>query len=73
MREGARPMTSSDIFATDDFCFLRDELCVGFVRDHPPPVDIPEMFERNESVKLNVRSSPSSTRRAKAKRRECAA
>jgi hypothetical protein len=32
MREGARPLTSSDFIAADDFCFLTDEFCVGFVQ-----------------------------------------
>ena len=71
MREGAHPVTSSDIFATDDFCFLTDELCVGFVQASPA-VDIPDMFERRVS-NSTVRSSPASARGAKAKRRECAA
>jgi len=65
MREGAHPVTSSDIFATDDFCFLMDELCVGFVQASPA-VDIPDMFERRVS-NSTVRSSPRIRARRKSK------
>jgi hypothetical protein len=45
MREGARPLTSSNFFARDDFHFQADEFCVGSCG--------PGYVERNESVKLN--------------------
>jgi hypothetical protein len=67
MQEGARPLTSSDFIAADDVCFLTDEFCVGFVQASPPAVDIPDIFEGNESVSSTGRSSPVSARGRKSK------